>query len=64
MKDGREGDFQAGQQKYIVEARSNNDVVSVTKFNVNEEILEVDPNSFLYFPSENNEMMITVYEDR
>ena len=64
MKDGREDDFQAARQKYIVEARSNNDVVSVTKFNVNEEILEVDPNSFLYFPSENNEMMITVYEDR
>ena len=47
-----------------MEARSNNDVVSVTKFNVNKEILEVDPNSFLYFPSDNNEMMITVYEDR
>ena len=64
MKDGREDDFQAARQKYIVEARSNNDVVSVTKFKVNEEILEVDPNSSLYFPSENNEMMITVYEDR
>merc|ERR1711936_1030710 len=60
VKDGREEDFQKLREKVIALTRSSKNVVSVTKFDVERDIMEEgDP---IYFDSTNNEMWISVFE--
>merc|ERR1712066_280055 len=60
VKEGREEDFQKLREKVIALTRSSKNVVSVTKFDVERDIMEEgDP---IYFDSTNNEMWISVFE--
>ena len=61
VKEGREEDFQVLRDKLIALTRSSKNVVSVTKFDVERDIMaEGDP---IYFDSTNNEMWISVFEN-
>ena len=61
VKEGREEDFQVLRDKLIALTRSSKNVVSVTKFDVERDIMEEgDP---IYFDSANNEMWISVFEN-
>ena len=56
-----EEDFQVLRDKLIALTRSSKNVVSVTKFDVERDIMEEgDP---IYFDSANNEMWISVFEN-
>ena len=61
VTEGREEDFQVLRVKLIALTRSSKNVVSVTKFDVERDIMEEgDP---IYFDSANNEMWISVFEN-
>ena len=61
VKEGREEDFQVLRDKLIALTRSSKSVVSLTKFDVERDIMEEgDP---IYFDSNNNEMWISVFEN-
>merc|ERR1711994_480032 len=60
VKEGREEDFQVLRDKLIDLTRSSKNVVSVTKFDVERDIMEEgDP---IYLDYTNNEMWISVFE--
>ena len=61
VKDGKETEYQETRQKLITMSRNSNNVVSVTKFDVERDILE-DERSFLKYDNTNNEITIIVYE--
>ena len=60
VKEGREEDFQVLREKVIALTRSSRNVVSVTKFDVERDIM-VEGNA-IYFDSTNNKMWISVFE--
>ena len=61
VKEGREEDFQVLRDKLIALTRSSKNVVSVTKFDVERDIIE--KGDLIYFDSANNEMWISVFEN-
>ena len=60
VKEGREEDFQVLREKVIALTRSSRNVVSVTKFDVERDVME--EGDAIYFDSTNNEMWISVFE--
>ena len=63
VKEGKETEFQEGREQLIKSARNSNNVVSVTKFDVNRDILQ-DERTGLREETENIELTIIVYKSK
>ena len=63
VKEGKETEFQEGREQLIKSARNSNNVVYVTKFDVNRDILQ-DERTGLREETENIELTIIVYKSK